>query len=155
MLWFFLLYFFFQSDSGIRYDLVIGVYSFFFFFQAEDGIRDDLVTGVQTCALPIYWRAARPRSGLPLWPRRGHRIGPDWNQPQLCSGAGCEFESAESDYRRSLFRHRAGSSDRYELSLAAWPARHGNYPLRQPLSRPWRHPAGFPPDPSRGGTISR
>src|SRR5215216_3218566 len=26
---------------------------FFFFFQAEDGIRDDLVTGVQTCALPI------------------------------------------------------------------------------------------------------
>src|SRR5258708_10757507 len=28
-------------------------YVFFFFFQAEDGIRDDLVTGVQTCALPI------------------------------------------------------------------------------------------------------
>src|SRR2546425_6161100 len=25
----------------------------FFFFQAEDGIRDKLVTGVQTCALPI------------------------------------------------------------------------------------------------------
>src|SRR5258708_18066052 len=25
----------------------------FFFFQAEDGIRYDLVTGVQTCALPI------------------------------------------------------------------------------------------------------
>src|SRR6266849_6748687 len=25
----------------------------FFFFQAEDGIRDPLVTGVQTCALPI------------------------------------------------------------------------------------------------------
>src|SRR6266536_361647 len=30
---------------------------FFFFFQAEDGIRDPLVTGVQTCALPILaWR---------------------------------------------------------------------------------------------------
>src|SRR5207244_10480354 len=28
-------------------------YLCFFFFQAEDGIRDDLVTGVQTCALPI------------------------------------------------------------------------------------------------------
>src|SRR6266536_4124291 len=28
-------------------------YIFFFFFQAEDGIRDPLVTGVQTCALPI------------------------------------------------------------------------------------------------------
>src|SRR3712207_8782403 len=27
---------------------------FFFFFQAEDGIRDIGVTGVQTCALPIY-----------------------------------------------------------------------------------------------------
>src|SRR3989441_12260959 len=26
---------------------------YFFFFQAEDGIRDKLVTGVQTCALPI------------------------------------------------------------------------------------------------------
>src|SRR5437762_11485756 len=25
----------------------------FFFFQAEDGIRDTSVTGVQTCALPI------------------------------------------------------------------------------------------------------
>src|SRR3712207_7072003 len=28
-------------------------YIFFFFFQAEDGIRDIGVTGVQTCALPI------------------------------------------------------------------------------------------------------
>src|SRR5256885_6967720 len=28
-------------------------YLFFFFFQAEDGIRDYKVTGVQTCALPI------------------------------------------------------------------------------------------------------
>src|SRR5882672_12533096 len=28
-----------------------------FFFQAEDGIRDHCVTGVQTCALPISWRA--------------------------------------------------------------------------------------------------
>src|SRR5437762_11254323 len=30
----------------------------FFFFQAEDGIRDTSVTGVQTCALPIWQRAA-------------------------------------------------------------------------------------------------
>src|SRR5206468_7469835 len=28
-------------------------YLLFFFFQAEDGIRDLIVTGVQTCALPI------------------------------------------------------------------------------------------------------
>src|SRR2546430_12427027 len=36
--------------------------SLFFFFQAEDGIRDLTVTGVQTCALPISWRALRTRS---------------------------------------------------------------------------------------------
>src|SRR5436189_4430404 len=29
----------------------------FFFFQAEDGIRDTSVTGVQTCALPIFMTA--------------------------------------------------------------------------------------------------
>src|SRR5689334_23726524 len=34
---------------------------FFFFFQAEDGIRDGTVTGVQTCALPIFFRR-QPRS---------------------------------------------------------------------------------------------
>src|SRR5258708_18934305 len=32
---------------------LLSYFVFFFFFQAEDGIRDDLVTGVQTCALPI------------------------------------------------------------------------------------------------------
>src|SRR2546429_4591656 len=31
----------------------IDYFVFFFFFQAEDGIRDVAVTGVQTCALPI------------------------------------------------------------------------------------------------------
>src|SRR5438552_14855285 len=34
-------------------ELGLYFFIFFFFFQAEDGIRDDLVTGVQTCALPI------------------------------------------------------------------------------------------------------
>src|SRR5256885_6662580 len=36
---------------------IIGVrvwFMLFFFFQAEDGIRDYKVTGVQTCALPIW-----------------------------------------------------------------------------------------------------
>src|SRR2546430_5575610 len=33
--------------------VVLQFYVFFFFFQAEDGIRDLTVTGVQTCALPI------------------------------------------------------------------------------------------------------
>src|SRR3989454_2399984 len=40
-----------------------------FFLQAEDGIRDYKVTGVQTCALPIFGRAAgvddRERAILP------------------------------------------------------------------------------------------
>jgi hypothetical protein len=53
------------------------------------------------------------------------------------------------------FGNEAGASDRYEFSLAAWPARRRSYPLRQTLSRPWRHRAGFPPGPSRGGKISR
>src|SRR5690348_17565361 len=34
-----------------------------FFFQAEDGIRAGRVTGVQTCALPIYGRAAAAAAG--------------------------------------------------------------------------------------------
>src|SRR5690349_23716739 len=44
------------------------VFFFFFFFQAEDGIRDLYVTGVQTCALPIWHRAAGElRSALSRW----------------------------------------------------------------------------------------
>src|SRR5205807_4479799 len=38
--------------------LLICIYFvFYFFFQAEDGIRDYKVTGVQTCALPIFFNA--------------------------------------------------------------------------------------------------
>src|SRR5690349_24123225 len=44
---------------------------FFFFFQAEDGIRDLYVTGVQTCALPISWRAGRCAQGPALSPLLG------------------------------------------------------------------------------------
>src|SRR5437016_7190921 len=33
--------------------VLCGWFLSFFFFQAEDGIRDWSVTGVQTCALPI------------------------------------------------------------------------------------------------------
>src|SRR5438094_10474321 len=41
---------------------------FFFFFQAEDGIRDRTVTGVQTCALPISKLARRCfLPGAPVW----------------------------------------------------------------------------------------
>src|SRR2546430_5929032 len=44
-----------------RDDTCLYYYVDFFFFQAEDGIRDLTVTGVQTCALPIS-RQPRPRS---------------------------------------------------------------------------------------------
>src|SRR5438105_4951467 len=37
--------------------MVVFFFAFCFFFQAEDGIRVPLVTGVQTCALPIFYRA--------------------------------------------------------------------------------------------------
>src|SRR6266540_6828237 len=55
-----------------------------FFFHAEDGIRDRDVTGVQTCALPIYRRAAglRPRCVrrrvgrfVAAWRRGDPRVG--------------------------------------------------------------------------------
>src|SRR3712207_5959665 len=39
----------------------------FFFFQAEDGIRDISVTGVQTCALPIYPDAGAFSIGAGIW----------------------------------------------------------------------------------------
>src|SRR3712207_7498955 len=40
---------------------------FFFFFQAEDGIRDIGVTGVQTCALPIFFVESRKLRYLGLF----------------------------------------------------------------------------------------
>src|SRR3546814_1709547 len=39
--------------------------SVFFFSSRRRHTRCALVTGVQTCALPISWRAIRGRSGLP------------------------------------------------------------------------------------------
>src|SRR5207253_8596759 len=49
-----------------------------FFFQAEDGIRDGHVTGVQTCALPIFFRANKAIGGcdiaLYVLPMTGRRL---------------------------------------------------------------------------------
>src|SRR5689334_23642650 len=50
----------FLRMSLIWYDVV------FFFFQAEDGIRDGTVTGVQTCALPILRICRRRGHGAVL-----------------------------------------------------------------------------------------
>src|SRR5690348_13203258 len=41
-------------------------YIFFFFFQAEDGIRDGRVTGVQTCALPILKLAESEKTNIQI-----------------------------------------------------------------------------------------
>src|SRR5690348_17712128 len=42
----------------------------FFFFQAEDGIRDGRVTGVQTCALPISSKSMSSQRMPSTSPRR-------------------------------------------------------------------------------------
>src|ERR1039457_765584 len=48
----------------------------FFFFQAEDGIRDYKVTGVQTCALPIL---------IPIWTSSSASAGPSsMTRARLC-----------------------------------------------------------------------
>jgi len=39
--------------SDTIFQVTVGFFVCFFFFQAEDGIRGIGVTGVQTCALPI------------------------------------------------------------------------------------------------------
>src|SRR2546430_16331458 len=52
-------------------------YICFFFFQAEDGIRDLTVTGVQTCALPIWGYAAREeldQAWIARAAARGHQL---------------------------------------------------------------------------------
>src|SRR5437773_5153832 len=61
-------------------------YLLFFFFQAEDGIRDRDVTGVQTCALPIlpmYMLATRPQNSAGF---SGMKSGPGLN-PHRTSAA--------------------------------------------------------------------
>src|SRR3989475_9625288 len=63
---------------------------FFFFFQAEDGIRDLTVTGVQTCALPILLvvgEAIETGRGLFRHRRRAHRAGAGGPARQIGMGA--------------------------------------------------------------------
>src|SRR5690606_40092172 len=65
-------------------------YVLFFFFQAEDGIRDFHVTGVQTCALPISvvsssWRRAWTASSVRARRERSysHSCGASMQRPYL------------------------------------------------------------------------
>ena len=68
--------------SSCLFDKGTYFFIFFFFFQAEDGIRDYDVTGVQTCALPIYKGNAFTRSSI-SWIRHKHAIQPvDKKKPE-------------------------------------------------------------------------
>src|SRR5690606_41108506 len=64
----------------------------FFFFQAEDGIRDFHVTGVQTCALPIWPTCCRAIS-----PARATASGAPSISSRPCAA---RFTSARSEERR-------------------------------------------------------
>src|SRR2546421_2984825 len=71
---------------------------FFFFFQAEDGIRDLIVTGVQTCALPISL-ASETCTG-PCWlpvgePPKRCRYSSDSMKARSASSGPCWFPPSE------------------------------------------------------------
>src|SRR5437867_6348432 len=66
-------------------------YLFFFFFQAEDGIRDRTATGVQTCALPICCSGVNMFSSLDLV------IGSPPNPSAVTSGPGFGYGSGPPD----------------------------------------------------------
>src|SRR2546429_3333458 len=83
----------------------------FFFFQAEDGIRDVAVTGVQTCALPISRRIARPRWRLPR--KNAPRRCPwsSWQHRAAAAATGCDTPLGPQRHRHALSFHalaRAG-----------------------------------------------
>src|SRR2546430_15080396 len=82
-----------------------GVFLLFFFFQAEDGIRDLTVTGVQTCALPIYSKAA---ANAPLL------YDVQTGLQAFCRGAGIDAERLPADAQTRLL-HLAGQLFREAL----------------------------------------
>src|SRR6266567_2134169 len=114
---------------------------FFFFFQAEDGIRDLTVTGVQTCALPIWGRAACMTgrgpgrvTGRVIVPRTGSRQPPrivrepgttvprqieDWLAGQIAAGA---LRPGEDDPVYEVRRIRLADGRPIALEHSLFPA---------------------------------
>src|SRR5688572_31334843 len=93
----------------------------FFFFQAEDGIRDLTVTGVQTCALPIYELVAEhveaPRQHVG---DRELQVHQGIEQSDLAEAPAAELAEAieqrpQHDQRRSE-EHRVGKECRSRWS---------------------------------------
>src|SRR5688500_19757344 len=84
----------------------------YFFIQSEDGIRDYKVTGVQTCALPIY----RPQPAFPRaarlrdQPRRPASGGAQAGRHLLGRTA-----SLQRPRRRSRVAAEAPAADRSEV----------------------------------------
>src|SRR5256884_3854111 len=84
----------------------------FFFFQAEDGIRDVAVTGVQTCALPISRRIARPRWRLPR--KNAPRRCPwsSWQHRAAAAATGCDTPLGPQRHRHALSFHALARKER-------------------------------------------
>src|SRR5437867_13272961 len=85
---------------------------FFFFFQAEDGIRDRTVTGVQTCALPICPRATIRSRSARCSAHRGSRRPRARRRP-----AWRRATSSSRSRRREI--GRASCRERVEVSVGA------------------------------------
>src|SRR5260370_206340 len=89
----------------VRKFTAYGFYICFFFFQAEDGIRDSSVTGVQTCALPIL---SNRQGTLVLSDRATHDAGAGLIGPEFLAGVlivGFEFAL----WRSGEYQAAAGS----------------------------------------------
>src|SRR2546427_593097 len=90
---------------------LLSFFLFFFFFQAEDGIRDLTVTGVQTCALPIYPTAlrspgesARTVPWVPTGMKTGVSTGP-WGRTRVPVRAAPQVASIVNSNTRLLMRN--------------------------------------------------
>src|SRR5256884_251655 len=116
-----------------------------FLFQGEDGIRCVAVTGVQTCALPIFRRAAiRPaHSAAPAqWPRAGASRGKT-SVPATCDARKAQLLRAAHRLvlpdRRfpATARRAAGSLPRSARRKPSWHAPQSRFAKRNPSSRRW------------------
>src|SRR6266496_6442297 len=99
---------------------------FFFFFQAEDGIRDLYVTGVQTCALPIFEREREYQrehrdADHDVGERERLYDGVDRGRPELHAledrrTAALDVSDREQQHVRRGLRHRQAEREVHETA---------------------------------------